>query len=387
VAECDTGRLVADAMHWYTGADVAVINSGAVRSSLPAGAVTLGDILIALPFMNEILTVEVPGNVIRAALEHGLSKLTNDDAHLQPKGCFLQVSSTIRFTWYFEMDVPKVGTIEIRRGVNHPGKFERLNEVRKYSLAINTYMFTGGDGFDMFSMFQSTPSGVATAEAVALFLAESAPIGAALNVASLSMARITQRESTVYLQLGGMCDVAQQRESCDALKFTVALINNKTDGIFDDVLPYALISLDETVDVGCVEGRAVPGFLKLKGIRPNLTAIIGPQCSDDVKEVTHVDERAKSTRKTVFISPISTAVLLKDTKTYPYLARLATPEQHVGKAAKKLCEAYNWKRVAVVHDSSLWGMESANAFKSYLLEDPQAAILNDGAGSLIDDFK
>eukprot|EP00746_Dinoflagellata_sp_MGD_P065188 gnl/MRDRNA2_/MRDRNA2_27168_c0_seq1.p1 gnl/MRDRNA2_/MRDRNA2_27168_c0~~gnl/MRDRNA2_/MRDRNA2_27168_c0_seq1.p1 ORF type:complete len:1601 (-),score=340.16 gnl/MRDRNA2_/MRDRNA2_27168_c0_seq1:335-4735(-) len=387
VAECETGRLVADAMQWYTGADVALINGGAFRSSLPAGAVTFGDILIALPFMNQLVMVQVPGSVIRAALEHGLSKLSNNDAHLRPKGGFLQVSSTIRFTWYFEMDVPKVGNIEIRKGLKHLGEFEQLNELRKYSLAINRYMHTGGDGFDMFSVFRATPSGVVTAEAVAAFLAESAPVGSALNVTSLSMARITQRESTVHLQLGGMCDLAQQRESCDALKFTVALINNKTDGMFDDVLPYAVISIGETIDVGCVEGRALPGFLELKNMMPKLTAIIGPQCSDDVKEVAHMNERSKSTENTVFISPISTAVSLRDVKTYPYLARLATPEIHVGKAAKTLCETYNWKRVAVLHDSSLWGTESANAFKLYHLEDPQAVILNDGEVSLIDAFK
>lgn len=51
LAECLAGNLYADALAWKTGADIAFVNGGSIRSSLTAGVVTIGDLVQARSFM------------------------------------------------------------------------------------------------------------------------------------------------------------------------------------------------------------------------------------------------------------------------------------------------------------------------------------------------
>ena len=51
VSQCGSGSLTADALMWYTGADIAMVNSGSIRGSLQEGRVTRDSLLQMLPFM------------------------------------------------------------------------------------------------------------------------------------------------------------------------------------------------------------------------------------------------------------------------------------------------------------------------------------------------
>lgn len=130
------GRLIAHAMMDETKADVAIINGGSIRTSIPQGPVTKGDLVAVLPFGNIAVTVQVPGSAIRRTLE---------DAMVAQEGAFPQfagmtVTATVQektngeggvYTQY----IPS--TIEIG------GK--PLDESKTYTVAINDYMFVGGD--------------------------------------------------------------------------------------------------------------------------------------------------------------------------------------------------------------------------------------------------
>ncbi len=71
--ESDLGNLFADILRTETGADIALMPSGALRKDLPLGQVRRVDLLDAFPFEDDIAVVEVSGNLLRAILEQGLS--------------------------------------------------------------------------------------------------------------------------------------------------------------------------------------------------------------------------------------------------------------------------------------------------------------------------
>lgn len=65
--------LVAEAMREGMGVEVAVVNVGGVRRGLSKGPVTVGQLFEMLPFGNSLVTMELDGRSLRAALERSVS--------------------------------------------------------------------------------------------------------------------------------------------------------------------------------------------------------------------------------------------------------------------------------------------------------------------------
>ena len=64
VQECEMGKLVADAMLARVadqGVQITIANSGALRTSIDAGEVTMGEVLTVLPFQNTLATFQISG--------------------------------------------------------------------------------------------------------------------------------------------------------------------------------------------------------------------------------------------------------------------------------------------------------------------------------------
>jgi 2',3'-cyclic-nucleotide 2'-phosphodiesterase (5'-nucleotidase family) len=72
-AESPLGSLISDAMRERMRVDAALTNSGGIRADLPEGPIDHGRVLDAFPFLNDVVTVELPGAVLRAVVEQGLS--------------------------------------------------------------------------------------------------------------------------------------------------------------------------------------------------------------------------------------------------------------------------------------------------------------------------
>jgi 5'-nucleotidase / UDP-sugar diphosphatase len=138
--EAAIGNLVADAIRESTGGDAAITNGGGIRANkqYPAGAkLTRRDILSELPFGNSTSLVEVTGADIKAALENGVSQLE------QRAGRFPQVSGL-----KFEVDSKAaVGSRVSNVLVNGAP----LDPAKKYKVATNNFMLTGGDGYAAFT--------------------------------------------------------------------------------------------------------------------------------------------------------------------------------------------------------------------------------------------
>ena len=76
--EAAIGNLIADAMRARGRADVGLMNGGGIRAGKvypPGSPVTRRDVLAELPFGNHMVTIEVKGADLRAAIENGLSRL------------------------------------------------------------------------------------------------------------------------------------------------------------------------------------------------------------------------------------------------------------------------------------------------------------------------
>jgi 5'-nucleotidase len=126
------GRLVADAHRNIARADVAIMNNGGIRTDLPGGPVTYGQLYAVLPFANRLLRLSVSGATLLAALE----EVVDGDA---PDGHIAGVE-----VWY-DPDKP-VGKRITRTRLTNGRKIE---PDRTYTLAVNNFMATGGSGFAM----------------------------------------------------------------------------------------------------------------------------------------------------------------------------------------------------------------------------------------------
>ena len=137
VKEAPVGNLIADAMREAMQADVALVNGGGIRGNAvtPAGTLTRGDVLKILPFANKIVKLEVTGDVLRAALENGVSQ------HEKIAGRFPQVSG-IRYV--FDPKKPAGSRLV---SVTVGGK--PLDPAARYSLATFEFLMGGGDGYTM----------------------------------------------------------------------------------------------------------------------------------------------------------------------------------------------------------------------------------------------
>lgn len=134
--EAAIGNLVADALRAQTQSDVAIVNGGGIRGNkqYPAGAeLTRRDILTELPFGNRTVKLAVTGDMIRAALENGVSDVAN------AAGRFPQVSG---LTFTADLTKPPGQRVDAIMIGGKP-----LDPSARYTLATNDYMASGGDGY------------------------------------------------------------------------------------------------------------------------------------------------------------------------------------------------------------------------------------------------
>lgn len=136
--ETNLGNFLADAYRARLKTDVALLNSGSIRSNqtYAAGPITRKDVSSILQFAGPVLKVEVSGKVLRHALENGVSRIGEES------GRFPQVSG-LRFSY----DPAKpVGSRVIKISVNN----QPLNESKVYTLAVPAYLVQkGGDDYSM----------------------------------------------------------------------------------------------------------------------------------------------------------------------------------------------------------------------------------------------
>jgi 5'-nucleotidase/UDP-sugar diphosphatase len=121
------GRLVAVAMRDKTGADLALMNAGGVRDSLPEGRITYRDVLKVQPFGNQVALVRLTGAELLSYLEAAARMTPGSGAFPQTAGVQMLIEGG-------QLKEAKVNG-------------QAIDPRREYRLAINSFTATGGDGY------------------------------------------------------------------------------------------------------------------------------------------------------------------------------------------------------------------------------------------------
>ena len=444
VSQCLTGSVVADAFQaidfgeqFDSGVDFAVTNAGSFGKIAGLfqhkSGISKEDLQEMLPWLNGIVRLDgVPGSVIRDMLRRSISDLQHKTAYgveMDPGGFFLQVSSRLKFEWHFEGNEATVGTVQLCNPAANTLESDGpacvdLEDAALYSFATNSYIADGHDGYTMLKNvagLRRTPGLQSEYVAVQAYLESvQSPSGEptvidfadkyhSVKCPSTNMGnafRVCQTPDHFVLKLGLYCtanenlgDDYTSLQECDTAHHAVEVINNKHDGLYDDLLPYARIELNrEHVYASCGNSgkqRAVAqaGWKELnaafetEGSRSDDAArsnrrrhrreadeeatfygVVGPECSDSVASITDASWRAANNASQVVISHGSTVTTLADEGKFPNLARLVTSEIGVNVGVAALVKRYQWKRIAIVHEATMWGTDAAYQFERAILD-------------------
>ena len=131
--ETNFGNLLADLVRSRVGTGIALLNSGLIRSTIPAGPVTLKQIMQALPYEEPLISLKLTGTQLREAMENSVSELP------ATSGRFLQVSG---LSYTFDPTAPPGARVKEIRVQNVP-----LTRDWDYTVAVNRFLAEGGDGY------------------------------------------------------------------------------------------------------------------------------------------------------------------------------------------------------------------------------------------------
>ena len=151
-AETNLGDVCADAYLANSGADIAFVNGGGIRTNISAGDITLNGILKVHPFGNEMCVIEVTGQQVLDALEWGARAVPSENGgFLQVAGLTYEIHSYIESSCTSDENNMFTGVEGERRVKNVLVGGEPIDPEATYTLASHNYMLLEkGDGYTMF---------------------------------------------------------------------------------------------------------------------------------------------------------------------------------------------------------------------------------------------
>ncbi|MBU2528147.1 MAG: bifunctional UDP-sugar hydrolase/5'-nucleotidase [Candidatus Omnitrophota bacterium] len=154
------GNLVADAMRIVAGTDFAFQNEYGIRAEIAPGTVRIRDLVAVSPFGNKIVTMKLTGSEIRELLEQSATK---------EKG-LLQMSG---LKMIFNSELPKG-----RKLLNVIVKNAEIDPEKEYTVATNSFLAGGGDGFVTFKKGREIrDAGMKLLDATIEYFKNNSPVG------------------------------------------------------------------------------------------------------------------------------------------------------------------------------------------------------------------
>jgi len=154
------GVLIARAMLDRTGADVALINSGGVRDSLPAGSISYRDVLKVQPFSNSVAVVSLKGSELLTYLQAAARMTPGSGAFPQTAGVTMAIEGN---------------QLKEARVAGQP-----IDPQRSYRLALTNFTASGGDGYPKLNGHPGyVDSGFVDADVLRAYIAKLSPLKAA----------------------------------------------------------------------------------------------------------------------------------------------------------------------------------------------------------------
>ena len=124
--ESELGNVIADALRDASGADIAFMNNGGIRTTVPAGPVRYGLLYRVMPFDNQLVRLTISGRDLRRFLEQALGRGS---------------LSGVRIT-YAPRRADGSRIVDARLVDGSP-----LVDDRTYTIAVGNYLAEGGDGY------------------------------------------------------------------------------------------------------------------------------------------------------------------------------------------------------------------------------------------------
>ena len=187
--ECNIGNLITDAIvesQKKQGVQIATMNGGGIRASIPAGDVTLGQVLTVLPFGNTIAVFGLKGSDLLVALENGVSRAENPGN--EGTGRFPQVSG-MKYVWNPNAPVgARIVSVEIKQA---DGTYKPLDPNAVYKMATIDFTREGGDGYTVYKDNAIDPYdfGPTLSDEVAAYITAHSPVATEME------GRITKSEA------------------------------------------------------------------------------------------------------------------------------------------------------------------------------------------------
>ena len=95
-SETALGNLCSDALRIMMGADISFVNGGGLRAPIEAGEVTFNDIFSVFPYNNQVVTVEVTGQMLLDMLEMGVRRYPDENGSFPSmSGVIFSVNTSI----------------------------------------------------------------------------------------------------------------------------------------------------------------------------------------------------------------------------------------------------------------------------------------------------
>lgn len=155
--ESNLGDFCTDALRTFTGADIALVNGGGIRTDIKRGDILFNDLINVMPFGDMIATGTLSGEQLLDVLEYSVSALPAES------GTFMQVSG-LRFKINQEIPSPAIkdeaagmftGIGEGERRVSQvevldkqSNVYQPLDKTQQYTIATLDYLILelGGSG-------------------------------------------------------------------------------------------------------------------------------------------------------------------------------------------------------------------------------------------------
>jgi 5'-nucleotidase len=142
--ESPLGQLIADAQRDFAGADLAFMNPGGIRADIAAGEVTYAELFAVQPFDNQVVRLEMTGDQVYRVLEQQFQTDNNGN----PRNRILQVSG-LEFSYNSTNPAgQRITSVTLPDGTP-------LDRSATYTVAANSFIATGGDGFTVFKEAQN----------------------------------------------------------------------------------------------------------------------------------------------------------------------------------------------------------------------------------------
>ena len=150
--ETNLGDLCSDAYRYVSGADVAFVNGGGIRASIPAGDITYGQIIKVHPFGNALTVMEATGQQILDCLEMSVRNLPDENGgFMHVSGMTFEVNMATESSVVTDENGMFVEVSGARRVENALINGEPVDPEKTYTVASHNYMLkSAGDGFNMF---------------------------------------------------------------------------------------------------------------------------------------------------------------------------------------------------------------------------------------------